>query len=94
MGNVKKTIRCWVFVNFKEPGVEIKEVQVELDMWQSQLEHILIIEEIMRKEKELDRKIQYLERKEEEEWRFCSRNLWLKGGDMNTKYFHNQCKDR
>ena len=45
-------------------------------------------------EKQLDMKTQSLARKEEEDWHLRSRNLWLKGGDLNTKLFHNQCKDR
>ena len=53
-----------------------------------------ISKELLDQEKELDKKIQFLARIEEEEWRLRSRSLWLKGGDMNTKFFHNQCKDQ
>jgi len=28
--------------------------------------------------------------KNEEQWRLKSRSLYLKSGDINTKYFHNQ----
>ena len=51
-------------------------------------------EEISPKEKTLNCEILIEARKEEETLRIKSRQLWLKGGDRNTKYFHNQTKTR
>lgn len=33
-------------------------------------------------------------RKEEEEWRLKSRNLWIQDGDKNIAFFHNTTKTR
>ena len=46
------------------------------------------------KEIELETSLQKILRQEEEGWRLRSRILWLKGGDRNTKFFQNQCRDR
>ena len=51
--------------------------------------HTLLIQE-----KELNLKILNAARKEEEELRVKSKQLWLKGRDSNTEYFHKQTKAR
>ena len=38
--------------------------------------------------------IHRLHHKEEEKWRLKSRNIWLRIGDKNTKFFHKQEKTR
>ena len=45
-------------------------------------------------EKELKMRMLRASRQEEEELRLKSRQLWLKGGDNNTGYFHKQSKGR
>ena len=50
--------------------------------------------EYLDQEKDLNVKILKVARDEEEEWRVKSRKLWLKGGDINTEYFHKQAKAR
>ena len=61
---------------------------------QSEMEESTITKEHLVKEIELETKLQKILRQIEEEWRLRSRILWLKGGDQNTKFFQNQCRDR
>ena len=49
---------------------------------------------LISQEKDLNQKILIAARGEEEDLRIKSRKLWLKGGDSNMKYFHNQAKAR
>ena len=49
---------------------------------------------IITREKELNLKILKVAIFEEEEMRVKSIQLWLKGGDSNTEYFHKQIKTR
>ena len=53
-----------------------------------------ITKENLIKEIELESNLHKILRQEEEGWRLRSRILWLKGGDQNTKFFQNQCRDR
>ena len=53
-----------------------------------------ITHEILAHEKTLSREILKVARHEEESLRIKYRQLWLKGGDKNTTYFHNQNKIR
>ena len=49
---------------------------------------------ILAQEKALNREILKASRHEEEFMRIKSRQLWLKGGDNNTDYFHKKTKTR
>ena len=48
--------------------------------------------EVLMKEKEVDKKILSIQRREEDELRLKYRFLWLKVGYQNSNFFHYQCK--
>ena len=60
---------------------------------QNQMETSEVTNSLLWQEKEVSRNLQTILHKEEEEAYLKSRCLWLKAGDQNTKYFHNQCKE-
>ena len=64
-----------------------------MESLQVEMEACEITKEHLNKEIELESTLQKILRQEEEGWRLRSRILWLKGGDQNTKFFQNQCKD-
>ena len=65
----------------------MEALQVEMEVSEITKEHLV-------KEIELETSLQKILRQEEEGWRLQSHILWLKGGDQNTKFFQNQCRDR
>ena len=65
----------------------MEALQMEMEVSEITKEHLV-------KEIELETSLQKILRQEEEGWRLRSRILWLKGGDHNTKFFQNQCRDR
>ena len=65
-----------------------------MEALQAEMEENEITKEHLVKEIELKTSLQKILRQEEEGWRLWSRILWLKGGDQNTKFFQNQCRDR
>ena len=69
-----------------------KILQSGLDTLHSKMEAEEITPEILTKEKALNREILKAPRQEEEFLIIKSRQLWLKGGDRNTNYFHKQTK--
>ena len=64
-----------------------------MESLQVEMEACEITKEHLNKEIELESTLQKILRQEEEGWRLRSHILWLKGGDQNTKFFQNQCKD-
>ena len=62
---------------------------LQVDMEESEItrEHLL-------REIELGKSLQSIIRQEEEGWRLRLRVLWPKGGDQNTIFFQNQCRER
>ena len=58
------------------------------------MEQVEVIGELLLQEIELEKKLQTILKKEEESCRLWSRNLWILGGNQNTKFFHNHCKER
>ena len=65
-----------------------------MELLQAEMEVSMVTKEHLFKEIELESKLQKILRAEEEEWRLRSHIFWLKGGDQNTKFFQNQCRDR
>lgn len=63
-----------------------------LENFQKDLENKEITIWLQKKEIELQTQYQIVLRNEEETWRLNLRSLWLKAGDKNTKFFHNQAK--
>ena len=79
---------------YKNPSSRKSQLQSALADMQSKLEGEEITPLLISQEKDLNQKILIAARGEEEDLRIKSRYLWLKGGDSNTKYFHNQEKAR
>ena len=72
--------------------------KIQLQYWIASLHSKMEKEEItplfINQEKELNLNILNAAKCEEEELRVKSRQLWLRGGDNNTNYFHKQTKSR
>ena len=71
-----------------------KNIVKEMEQLHREMEVNMITKEHLLKEIDLETRLQKTLRQEEEGWRLRSRIFWLKGGNLNTKFFQNQCKDR
>ena len=91
---VKVALKAWVKTQYQEPAKKKELILTEMERLQSEMEVSTITKEHLIKEIELETKLQKILRQIEEEWRLRSRILWLKGGDQNTNFFQNQCRDR
>ena len=91
---MKVALKAWVKTQYQEPAKHKELILEEMEHLQSEMEESTITNEHLVKEIELETKLQKILRQIEEEWRLRSRILWLKGGDQNTKFFQNQCRDR
>ena len=69
-------------------------MQEELATLQRRIKREEVTAHSLNQEKEINVRILKATRQEEEECRLKSRQLWLKGGDYNTEYFHKQAKAR
>jgi len=91
---VKAALKSWVKNQFQEPTKQKEKIIKDMEILQAEMEVSTITKEHLIKEIELETNLQKILRQEEEGWKLRSRMLWLKGGDQNTKFFQNQCRDR
>ena len=91
---VKIALKQWVTKHYQYPKKRKFELVNQLEIMQGKMEHEEITRDLLVQEIELERKIQVTLKQEEEDQRLRSRKLQLKGGDQNTKFFHNQYKER
>ena len=91
---VKEALKSWEKTHLQEPMEQKKNIVKEMEQLQREMEVNMITKEHLLKEIDLETQLQKILRQEEEGWRLCSRIFWLKGGNLNTKFFQNQCKDR
>ena len=89
---LRSALKSWVKVVFKNPSHLKIKFQTELATLHSRMENDEVTSMFFSQEKEMNMKILNAARQEEEVWRFKSRQLWLKGGDINTEYFHKKTK--
>lgn len=66
----------------------------EMESWHKEKEQTQHSAEDLEKEKNMYKELYRQNRVEEEEQRMKSRCLWLKAGDKNTSFFHNNVKTR
>lgn len=85
--NLRSKLKEWARAKKKE-----KELQQKMDSLQAKKESKEESRQDYLKEKEIFWEIYRENRKEEEEARLKSRNLWLKAGDKNRTFFHNSMK--
>jgi hypothetical protein len=90
---VKSALKRWA-KTIPKPEDERKQIQADLEAHQIIMEEAEISGAILKREEELQQKLQNACRQEEEYWRQKSRSLWLKSGDRNTSYFHKQAQAR
>ena len=81
-------------MEYKNTSSRKIQLQFGLETLHSKMEKEEIIPLFIIQEKELNLKILNTTRCEEEELRVKSRKVWLKGGDINTYYFHKQTNAR
>ena len=90
--SARAALKKWVKEYFENPNKKKIKLQSELAAMQSRMEVGEMAPTHLKQEKELCTKILNAARKIEEVWRIKSRQMWLKGGDRKTEYFHKQTK--
>ena len=90
----KSALKSWDKFSFKGPAFQKKQIQDDLASFQKKMEEEDVTMLSLNHEKYLNLRMLRASRKEEEELWMKSRQLWLKWGDNNTGYFHNQSKVR
>jgi hypothetical protein len=89
---VKQAIKWWAKSSFISPSNEKEQIKGKLERLQKNSDDKEIIAQLEKEELDLPCKYQNTLRREEEYWHLKSRSLWLKVGDKNTRFFHNQAK--
>ena len=91
---VQSVLKAWVKSYYTHASSKKSQFQSKFSSLHSKIERDKINPILISQEKDLSLKILKEARGEEEEARVKSRQLWLKGRDMNTTYFHKQTKAR
>jgi hypothetical protein len=85
---LKRAIKEWVKISFKEPQGEILHLQEMLDEVATKLEKLPVTPNPLMEEEECQKKLQGEIMKDEEIWRLKSR------GGKNSSFFHKQYQVR
>jgi hypothetical protein len=88
---VKDLLKSWAKNNSQSKE---KDKKSQLEALQDEMEIIEIQQNLLTQEKKLHKEYLQALAEEENAWRLKSRSLWLKAGDQNTSFFHNQAKVR
>ena len=91
---VRSALKNWATSFYYEPTLKKNNLQADLISLHSKMEHEEVTLETIAQEKALNMEILKAARHEEETLRIKYHQLWLKGGDKNSNYFHKQTKIR
>eukprot|EP00253_Pinus_taeda_P013228 PITA_13228 len=91
---LRTVIKQWARDKATSERKKKNDLLVEMESWHKEKEQTQYTAEDLEKEKNLYKELYQRNRVEEEEQRMKSRCLWLKAGDKNTSFFHNNVKIR
>lgn len=87
---VKYALKVWAKNCYTKPEKEKRETKAKLENLHSTIEKRGFQQEDKYHEDKLYGQLYRINREEEQKWRIKSRQLWLKGGDKNSAFFHKQ----
>eukprot|EP00253_Pinus_taeda_P008155 PITA_08155 len=91
---LRTTIKQWAREKAISERKKKHDLLKEMERWHKEKEQTQHSAEDLEKEKNMYKELYRQNREEEEEQRMKSRCLWLKAGDKNTSFFHNNVKTR